>query len=129
MNKTQAGCQSVDLHRLTTEWGEGSSDASGSEGSGTTAQTNDATWVHAFFNTTTWSTNGGDYSSTSSATQSVAGNGSYNWSSAALANDVQLFLDSANQNHGWILIGNEASNQTAKRFGSRDGTAFAVPTS
>ena len=46
--------------------------------------------------------------------------GSYTWT--GLASDVQTFLDTSSNNHGWILLGpNEGTTtRTAKRFDSKD---------
>src|SRR4051812_24542851 len=58
-----------EVHRVTANWGEGTSnsDAFDKGGRGTTATTNDATWHFRFFNTSTWTTDGGDFSSSDSA--------------------------------------------------------------
>ena len=120
MNKTTNGAQDIELRAVTSDWGEGTSDADGNEGQGTVSTTGDATWIHTFFNTGMWTTAGGDFSSMVSATQSVVGLGIYTWTGAAVAADVQGWLDNPMTNLGWILIGNEAMSATAKRFGSRE---------
>lgn len=120
MSRTQAGTETVDLHRLTTDWGEGSSNASGQEGGGTQSTLNDATWIHNFYSSSQWNTAGGDFTSTASASQSVGGIGNYTWSSGQLVTDVQDMLDNPNQNFGWVLIGNESTGSTTKRFDTKD---------
>ncbi len=122
MSRTQAGPEMLHLHKLTKDWGEAGSNAPGQEGSGTAAMSGDATWNNNFFNTGTWTNPGasGDYVAASSAGTSVAGNGFYTWSSSQLTADVQSMLDNAGSNFGWILIGNENTSQTAKRFNTRE---------
>src|SRR5512134_1053670 len=61
------GARQVGLHRLVADWGEGGSDAALEEGGGALAQAGDATWVHRFFDTQTWTTAGGDFDPSSSA--------------------------------------------------------------
>ena len=39
--------------------------------------------------------------------------------------DVQAWLDDPSGNFGWIVVGNEAKNQTAKRFDSKEGGTTA----
>ena len=56
---------------MLADWGEGTSVAPGEEGDGAPATTNDATWRHRFFDTIFWTTEGGDFSGTVSASQSV----------------------------------------------------------
>ncbi len=121
MSRTISGAQPVELHRVVADWGEGTSNASGNEGAGAPATTGDATWRHRFFNTTFWTTEGGDFSPTVSAVRSVASVGSYTWgTSPQLVTDVQGWLNNPSSNFGWVLIGSEAASQTAKRFGSRE---------
>jgi len=36
--------------------------------------------------------------------------------------DVQTWLNTPSQNHGWIIIGTETQIQTSKRFGTRENT-------
>lgn len=120
MNRTISGAQIVRMHRLTADWGEGASDAGDPGGGGGAAQADDATWLHTFYDAQFWATPGGDFEAIESASTSVAGLGVYTWSGAGLAADVQAWLDGANPNHGWILIGNESVGGTAKRFASRE---------
>ena len=126
MSKTISGNENTSLHRVLTDWGEGSSDASSNEGGGTTATTGDATWIHTFSATANWATAGGDFNPTASAIQSVGGNGSYTWGSTSqMVADVQDWLVNPSNNFGWILIGNESTTSTAKRFDSKDNSTEA----
>ncbi|MDP5170113.1 MAG: DNRLRE domain-containing protein, partial [Bacteroidia bacterium] len=127
MNQTIAGPTNVSLHTLTADWGEGSSVAGGGQGGGGASQPNDATWIHRFFSSTNWATPGGDFTSTASATTSVAGAGVYSWTSAQLTTDVQAWFANPSNNFGWIAIGNEATNPTAKRFASREAGSSTAP--
>ena len=77
MSRSQAGAETVKLHRLLADWGEGTSQAFGNEGGGASASSGDATWTHRFFSTATWQTTGGDFSPTVSASTSVGSIGSY----------------------------------------------------
>jgi len=124
MSKTHAEVETVDLHRLLTDWGEGTSDASGNEGGeggGTIATSGDATWIHRNYKSELWQSPGGDYSATASAGISVSGSGTYIWGSTPqLVDDVQSWLDNPSSNAGWILIGNETRSQTTKRFDSKE---------
>ena len=65
--------QSFSLYRITTEWGEGSSNAPGEEGRGTDANTDDATWSHTFFPFKFWITGGGDFEPDVSVTAEIGG--------------------------------------------------------
>lgn len=121
MDQTIAGAVPVSLHRVLAEWGEGTSKAVGSEGTGADPTPGDATWQHTFFDTMFWQTEGGDYAAAPSATVMVAGPGSYTWGSTPeMVADVQAWLDDPNGNHGWIIIGDESTFTTAKRFGTKD---------
>jgi spore coat protein A, manganese oxidase len=118
----------VELHRLQADWGEGTSQASGQEGAGAPATTNDATWRHRFYNSIFWTTQGGDFFGTVSASQSVAGIGSYAWTSAQMAADVQSWLDNPATNFGWLVLGDESAGATAKRFDTRESATPPVLT-
>ncbi len=123
-NLSRAQADDVNLHRLTGNWGEGTSNAGGGsgDGAGVPATTNDATWINTFFPAGNWANPGGDFAAAASATQSVAGTGFYNWASAAMIADVQNWLNTPAANFGWILICNETVISTARKFGSRENT-------
>ena len=109
----------IDLHRVAAAWGEGTSDASGNEGSGAPATPGSATWFNTFFDGSFWSTPGGDFAAASSATLAVGANGAYGVSSEGMRQDVLAWLADASTNFGWILIGDETQMGTARRFDSR----------
>ncbi len=123
MSMTAVGTKTVELKKLLSDWGEGSSLASGGGGgAGGSAAVNDATWIHSFSPSTQWASPGGDFSQTSSASAVVGGNGFYTWGSTTqMVADVQDWLDNPTSNFGWILIGDETARST-KRFDSREST-------
>jgi len=125
MTRTQTGAQNVTATRVLASWGEGTSNAGGQEGGGALATTNDATWQYRFFNTQTWTTLGGQFNGTVSATTSVNGNGNYTWTGATMVSDVQGWVNNSATNFGWIMRGNEGANQTAKRFSTKENTTVA----
>jgi hypothetical protein len=114
----------IDLHRVGAAWGEGTSDASGNEGSGAPATPGSATWFNTFFDASFWSNPGGDFAAESSATLTVGENGAYGVSSEGMRQDVIAWIENASANFGWILIGDETQMGTARRFDSRNN---AVP--
>ncbi|MDA1052613.1 MAG: GEVED domain-containing protein [Planctomycetota bacterium] len=119
MSMTKSGNTSVGLHAVSQNWGQGTSNAGMGEGGGAPATTGDATWLHTFFNTSTWTTPGGDFNATASATQTVGGVGSYTWGSTSqMVANAQSWLDSAAGNFGWLVLGNETA--IAKRFDTRE---------
>ncbi|MCW3072057.1 MAG: hypothetical protein JWO44_1947 [Bacteroidetes bacterium] len=120
MDQTISGPNSIGLHTVGADWGEGTSVAGGGGGGGGTSTTNDATWIHTFYSGSLWTNPGGDYNASASATTSVDGTGAYTWSSAQMESDVQSWLDAAATNFGWELSGNESVSGTAKRFASRE---------
>jgi hypothetical protein len=120
MSRAVSGPNELRVHRLTSSWGESTSDGLGNEGSGDNADPGDATWSRRFHPGTLWTTPGGDYVATQSASQTVGAVGTYTWTSAALTADVQGFVDDPGQNFGWILIGVEIGATTTKRFDARE---------
>lgn len=128
VNKTPIGAAptTLSLHTLTADWGEGASNAAGQEGGGAAAQSGDATWLHSFYQSSTWANPGGDFGSTASSGTSVPGNGTYTWSSAQMVSDVQSWLDNSYLNHGWIVIGSETSTKTARRIVSRESPSTSA---
>jgi hypothetical protein len=121
MSKTIAGSQTVTLHRVLADWGEGTSQAGGDEGSGAPAARGDATWLHRFYETEFWATRGGDFQVPGSASAIVDGTGAYTWASTPqLVSDVKSWLDYPQTNFGWLILGFEGGPSTAKRFNSRE---------
>ncbi len=112
----------VRLHRALADWGEGSSAAPMGEGGGAPATTGDATWTARIFNTANWTTPGGDFAGTFSASQRVgAASGPVIFAtSAALVADVQAWVNNAASNFGWFLVA-EDERGAAVRFFSRQG--------
>jgi hypothetical protein len=125
VSRTTSALQTVTLHRLIADWGEGTSHAPGQEGKGAAATPNDATWDNTFFPGTFWTNTGGDYNPVGSGLQSVGAAGFYSWADAAMVTDVQMWLGDPGTNFGWMLIGNEAANHTSKRFDSRTNATAA----
>ncbi len=109
----------IGLHRVLTAWGEGESAAGG--GGGAPAAPGDASWIHTYYDTAFWQSPGGDFVGGASATMLVGEAEVVRWGStpAAIA-DVQAWVDSPDTNHGWLLLGEEGSPSTAKRFASRE---------
>lgn len=125
VSRSVSGSVPVTVHALSREWGEGSSDAPAEEGGGTQAAPGDATWRHTFFDTAQWTTPGGDFTATALATAAVGGAGDYQWSSAELTADVRRWLDQPEDNFGWIVLGAETVDRSAKRFDSRENATPA----
>lgn len=126
MAQTIAGPQPVQLLRMLADWGEGTSNAAGNEGMGAASTTGDATWLHKFFNTSLWATRGSDFSVTASASQTVAGDGTYFWGSTPqMVADVQFWLGNPASNFGWLVRGNETAFPTAKRFATHENVTPA----
>lgn len=121
MSKTAADAETIDIHNLLADWGEGSSDADVEEGSGAFSMPGDATWIHGVFPSTKWVTPGGDFSATTSASITVEDEGSYVWGPTdQMTADVQAWVDDPSNNFGWILRGNEGENKTTKRFDTKE---------
>jgi hypothetical protein len=128
MSMTPAGLETVELHKLLADWGEGTSHAPMGEGQGAPATPNDATWRHRFFDSVFWITQGGDFSVTVSASQSVGDVGQYTWNSTQMVADVQSWLDNPASNFGWLVLGDESAPATAKRFDTRESASPPVLT-
>lgn len=131
MSLGTSGSTPYTLHRVQSDWGEGTSDSgTGSIGSGAgggmgaPATPSDATWMHSFFDTQPWSNVGGDFDATPSGSTMVGpSNGDYDWESTPeLVADVQAWLDAPSTNFGWLIKNDEPPAPTgrAKRFDSRE---------
>jgi hypothetical protein len=130
LSQTISGPHPATLHRVTADWGQGTSNAgSSSDGIGAGSQTGDATWLHTFFPNSFWTTQGGDFDAAVDATTQIGSSGSFTWaSSSAMVARVQSWLDQPAANFGWLIVGNENVNSSAKRLDSRESTASARPT-
>lgn len=121
MSKTTSSAQGVSLHLVQHDWGEGASDAPAEEGAGASAGPGDATWLYSFYDTTLWEHEGGDFEPVATAELNIASAGDYTWGpDDDLAADVQHWFSDPASNHGWLLMGNESSDHTSKRFNSRN---------
>jgi hypothetical protein len=128
MSRTVSGSQTIELRRVTESWSEGPSDAPSQEGGGTATQIGDVTWVHrAFLTGDDWSTVGGSFASSASASQQIDGNGDYVFESTAqLVADVQSWLDDPTGNFGWALVMPSPAVGSAKRFNSRENSGSST---
>jgi hypothetical protein len=113
-----------DVHRVLESWGEGNNSGSGM---GTAADANETSWNNRFSPGTPWTTPGGTFSSTISASRSIAGDGSYTFTSTpGLVSDVQSWVNDPSSNFGWELISESENTPTSiRRFGSRTGGSAA----
>ena len=122
--QTAGGATSVAVHRSLKAWGEGFTDASGSELEGASTNGLDATWMFPQFGGVAWTRLGGDFVS-ASATVTAGALGAYEWSGGNLVSDVQDWLDSPNSNFGWFIKSAEASGNV-KAFISRNSANAAL---
>jgi spore coat protein A len=125
MNITRGGNNAdtdFSLHRVTTAWVEGDNVCDIRGGGQGEPSTGGATWIDAEFGITQWGTPGGDYIATASGSTSVVGADPPVWAStAAMVSDVQGWLDGTLDNFGWIVIGDEAIVNSARRIDSSEG--------
>ena len=121
------------LHKINADWGEGASIAE-DPGRGTQAQTNDATWKWNDYPNSLWTTEGGNFVETASATtgtltgdlaevdvfwrSSVSGN-------ARMKTDVQNWINNPSTNFGWLIKGIEGADlRKATMFYSRESATY-----
>ncbi len=117
------GAQTINVHRLTRFWTEGS--ASGAGGVGAAPAGGGATWANSSF-ATTWTSAGGDFAASASGSLSVNAPGTH--TSTSLLTDVQNWFSGANSNFGWLLKNSsEASSGTVKRFHTSEETTPVAP--
>jgi hypothetical protein len=117
-NAPNATMQDFGLHRVLETWGEGAS--STTSGGGAPAADGDATWIDRFWPAQPWSTPGGSFQALPSATRLVGDVGFYGWSDPAMTVDVQAWMDDPASNHGWLILGDEVTLNTSRRFDSRE---------
>lgn len=116
-----SGPRVTSLYRTLADWGEGASNAGEPDGAGAPSQPGDATWIHTFYNTVFWNSVGGDFAAAPSASAILDFTQEYSWGSTpAMVSDVQGWLDNPVTNFGWVLVGDESTNTTAKKMRSRE---------
>jgi uncharacterized repeat protein (TIGR01451 family) len=120
-----AGLQTIALHSLLANWGEGASVSGMGGATGAPATPGDATWFHGFYSGTLWATPGGDFTLATSAATQVGAIGFYQWTGSQMVTDVQGWVNNPSTNFGWLLQGNESVSGSAKRFDSRETTTPA----
>lgn len=117
----------ADVHRVLADWGEGTSNATLQEGRGATATTNDATWRHARYPNTLWTTPGGDFAPVPDCTMYLAWFGpAQSPTTAGMNATVQSWLDQPSQNFGWLLKTNELVPYLSFRLDSREAPAPGI---
>ncbi|MBK8977048.1 MAG: DNRLRE domain-containing protein [Planctomycetes bacterium] len=111
----------VGLHRVTSDWGEGTSVGTRGEGGGASSTPGDATWLHTFYPSSFWTSPGGDFVAAASAQASAPRSGTVALgSTAGTVADVQGWLDRPATNFGWLVLGDENAPGDARAFGSRE---------
>jgi hypothetical protein len=123
---TSGGPLAVNLRRAPADWGQGTSNAGLPGGMGAPAKNGDATWLHRFYPSVLWSSPGGDFAPTVSATTFVSGSGIYSWSSTHLTADVASWLNNPAGNFGWVIKCPEEETHNAKRIGSRENPSLTA---
>jgi hypothetical protein len=108
----------IRLHRVLADWSEGASSSSG--GGGAPSEPGDVTWIHTSYDTGFWVIAGGQFVAHPSASRDVSGEGFHSWSDRQLARDIRMWLAAPSRNFGWILIGDESTLRSSKRFASRE---------
>ncbi len=108
---------------MSQDWGEGNRTAG--QGQGDTALDGDASWNNAIQGTSAWSTPGGDFDATASASLTIVGTTigvDYTWlSTTELVNDVIGWYANPSTNFGWLLLNtNESAAQTFRAFSARE---------
>ena len=117
-NAPNGNAVTMTLHRVASDWGEGTSSAT--DGRGAPATTGDATWTYSFYPETLWTLAGGDFGAARASTE-VASEGQVSWTGEDLIEDVTFWLSNPDHNFGWLLKGDESSPGNARRFVSREG--------
>lgn len=107
------------LHRVLGDWGEGASFATG--GGGAAAEDGDATWLHSFYDYDYWVHQGGHFVPHASSTATVGGKDFHTWQSTNhMVNNVRHWLHDPERNFGWLVMGDEDTRGSVKRFSSRE---------
>jgi hypothetical protein len=125
-----AGPALFELRPLLSAWGAGTSIGIGAGGSPTPG---DATWNYRLYNTSSWTTPGGDYGFASgTANIGTTVGATYTFASQpGLVANVQSWFDLPGSNFGWILKAADETPglyATAREFGSSESPLAEQPT-
>lgn len=103
----------IEMYKVTSDWGEGTSYSAGGMGAAATA--NDVTWLHSFYNGTFWTNPGGDYDATLVDSKTItSSDASMTMSSDEMKANVAAWVKDASTNYGWLL---KSTNETAAAKG------------
>jgi hypothetical protein len=130
----------IGLHRLSADWGEGTTqqqippnDTFGGLGQGAPAVEGDVTWNARFHSATTplpWTAPGGDFELAISASTVVTRTltAGYSWESTnELVDNVQGWLNDPASNFGWMMVNaDELTSATFRGFYSRHTATAAL---
>lgn len=121
--------RNVTVHRLTSDWGEGSNIAPGNGGAGGFAEPGDTTWMHRHWPLQPWGTAGGDIQYWPGAINQMPTSGTLRiTTTTSLVDDVQGWITGRVPNYGWLLRSTDTTPGTARRIFSREsGIPSAVP--
>lgn len=131
-----SGTTPISLHQVLSSWGEGASYASAAGGLGVPASPGDATWNYRFYSTTAWKTPGGDFDPAVSQTANVGqvadgSTSTVQWFGSGIGGDVMIadvqeWVNTPGTNFGWILTGDEAGINNARRFASAENPSASL---
>jgi len=108
LSLSAATVNTIEVHKATTAWGEGTSNASG--GAGVAATTGDVTWLHSVYNTVFWTTPGGDFDATVASSKTIAATDvSITFRGTELTANVAYWIANPTSNFGWLLKSNNES--------------------
>jgi hypothetical protein len=141
-NSGVASSYSLNVHKLSQQWTEGATSfctynaACNTQGAVIAGGGADVTWNETSYsgtNANPWTTTGGSFSSTVSATKAAVGNSpasTYSFISTELRDDVQSWVSNSAVNFGWILKTDFISTSSSMtRFYSREGATESGNTS
>jgi hypothetical protein len=101
LSGTLSGPQSVQLHKVLSDWGEGISVGQPEGDLGADATSSDATWLHTFYQHSFWQKAGGDFVAEPTATTEVNDIGFHTWGNTQeMVEDVQNWVDNPASNAG-----------------------------
>ena len=114
----------VAVHRLLQAWSEGPAFSSG--GGGAPSNIYDSTWLHTAYDYQFWIIAGGHYVARASSAALIGEMDFYTWQDTpAMLADIRSWQHAPDRNFGWVLIGDEDTPQSVKRFDSRESSSAA----